>query len=420
MRQERPRKAYVIGAGLSGLATAVALAAAGVEVEVSEAAAQAGGRCRSYHDTQLGLVIDNGNHLVLSGNRAVQRYLEMVGASDRLVGPARARFAFADVRSGEQWLLHPNEGRIPWWIFDPARRVPKSKSSDYIALAGLLDPKPGLRVDQVISTHGVVWERLMQPFLLAALNVAPEQGCAALAAAVVRETLAKGGRAYRPRIAHPTLSAAFVDPGAAFLSSRGGRLRLGRRLRRLDFAADRIGALAFSDGDVPLAADGPVILATPPWVSQELVPDLTAPDAFCAILNGHFRIAPPPGAEPMVGLVGGLAEWVFAFEDRISVTVSGADRLLDLDREDLARRLWADVAKVYALPPDLPPWQILKERRATFAATPEQAAKRPGARTQWSNLFLAGDWTDTGLPATIEGALRSGFQAADLALECLT
>ncbi len=107
---------------------------------------------------------------------------------------------------------------------------------------------------------------------------------------------------------------------------------------------------------------------------------------------------------------------MFAFEGRISVTVSGADRLLDIEREALARRLWRDVAKVHGLSIAMPDWQIVKERRATFAATPAQDARRPGARTRWSNLFLAGDWTDTGLPATIEGALRSGRRAADLAL----
>ena len=62
----------------------------------------------------------------------------------------------------------------------------------------------------------------------------------------------------------------------------------------------------------------------------------------------------------------------------------------------------------------MPPWQIVRERRATFAATPAEDAKRPGAKTAWRNLFLAGDWTQTGLPATIEGAIRSGNRAADL------
>ncbi len=120
----------------------------------------------------------------------------------------------------------------------------------------------------------------------------------------------------------------------------------------------------------------------------------------------------------MIGVIGGTVEWIFAFPDRLSVTISGADRLLDEPREALAQRLWAEVAQVHGLPPEpMPPWQIVRERRATFAATPEQDAKRPQPLTKWKNLILAGDWTQTGLPATIEGAIRSGFRAADLALQ---
>ena len=191
-------------------------------------------------------------------------------------------------------------------------------------------------------------------------------------------------------------------------------MNLGRRVRSLELSEGRAAAFALPDREVRLAPDDRVILALPPWAAQDLLPGVSAPDDFRAIVNGHFLIPAPPGAEAMVGLIGGTAEWVFAFPDRISVTVSGADRLLDEDRETLARRLWADVAALHHMPPELPPWQIVKERRATFAATPEQDARRPAARTGWDNLLLAGDWTATGLPATIEGALRSGRTAAEL------
>jgi hypothetical protein len=140
------------------------------------------------------------------------------------------------------------------------------------------------------------------------------------------------------------------------------------------------------------------------------------PDKFHAIVNGHFKIVPPAGAEPILGVVGGTAEWIFAFADRISVTVSAADAIVDREREALAVLLWRDVAKAHNLSAKLPPWQIVKEKRATFAATPEQAAKRPKPETSWRNLLLAGDWIDTGLPATLESAVRSGQKAAGLAL----
>lgn len=395
----------------------MALARRGVAVELSEAAAQAGGRCRSYFDRDLGLTLDNGNHLVLSGNRAVHAYVRLIGAADRLVGPDRAEFAWADLRTGERWTLRPDEGPIPWWVLQPSRRVPGTRAVDYLRLAPLALGRRGRTVGETARCSGPAWERLMEPFLLAALNTRAVDGDAGLAAAVIRETLARGGSAYRPRVAEPTLDAAFVAPALAWLAERGAVVRLGRRLRGFSFADGRVAELAFTDGPVAVAPDEAVVLAAPPNVAAELVPDLTVPTEFRAIVNGHFAVAAPPGAPPILGVVGGAVEWIFRLPDRISVTISGADRLVDQPREALAQLMWREVAAALDLgDAPLPRWQVVKEKRATFAATPAQDRQRPGARTRWRNLLLAGDWTDTGLPATIEGSLRSGFRAADLAL----
>ena len=112
--RKRPRRAFVIGAGVSGLAAATQLASRGVAVTLYEAAGQAGGRCRSYYDAALDQVIDNGNHLVLSGNGAIARYLERIGARGVLGGPRRAVLPFVDVKADQRWVLRLNGGPIPW------------------------------------------------------------------------------------------------------------------------------------------------------------------------------------------------------------------------------------------------------------------------------------------------------------------
>ncbi len=407
-----PRTVHIIGAGLAGLAAAVALTKRGLAVMVHEATTFAGGRCRSYHDATLGMEIDNGNHLLLSGNHAAAGFLSDIGATGKLVGPSTAAFDFIDLKSRERWTLRMNEGRLPWWVFSSAMRVPGTRALDYLKLARLLSPPAGKPISDVIDCSGTLYDRLVGPLILAALNIDPPQGSAKLAGAVIRETLARGGDACRPLIAREGLGRTLVEPALAFLAAHGGELRLGHQLHAFRFADGAIAALDFGADSVALAPDDAVILAVPPYAATALVKDLDAPREFRAIVNAHFRIAPPAGQPPILGVINATTEWIFAFPGRLSVTISAGDRLIDTPREQLARTLWEEVAAASGLSAELPPWQIVRERRATFAATPAQDARRPGAATAWRNLFLAGDWTDTGLPATIEGAIRSGNRAA--------
>ncbi len=413
------RTIHIIGAGLSGLSAALKLSARDDSVIVHEATAFAGGRCRSYHDATIGMTIDNGNHLLLSGNRAALDYLRDVGAEDRLIGPAHAEFNFVDLASRERWTLRFNAGRLPLCIFDKKRRVPGTGVLDYLALRKLLNPEPGLAVGDVIACEGTLYKRLVEPLLLAALNIDPPLGAARRAAAVVREPLGAGGLACGPLMARDGLGPALVEPALAALAKRGAAVRFEHQLRGIRFADTRIEALDFGSETVTLAADDVVILAVPPYAAAALVKDLEVPTEFRAIVNAHFRIDPPAGAPPILGVLNGMVEWVFTFPGRVSVTISAGDRLLDTARDVLAKTIWDEVAIATGLPATLPggsipPWQIVRERRATFAATPAQDAKRPGARTRWNNLVLAGDWTDTGLPATIEGSIRSGHRAAEI------
>ncbi|RAI45901.1 hydroxysqualene dehydroxylase HpnE [Rhodoplanes roseus] len=404
---------HIIGAGLAGLAAAVRLSGSGRAITVHEGTAHPGGRCRSYHDHATGLFIDNGNHLLLSGNHAAHAYAKAIGTEHRLGGPDKAEFAFHDLETRKSWTLRISDGRIPWWIFDPAKRVPDTHWRDYLGLAKILVASDRA-LGEVIACKGPLYDRLIEPLMVAALNTSPPESSALLARNIVRETLALGGEACRPRIARDGLGTVFVEPAVAFLRDRGATVRMDHELRGLVLDGDRVTALDFGDGRIDLGPDDAVIMAVPAWAATALVPGLTGPTAFRSILNTHFRAVAPAGTPTVTGVLGGTAEWIFVFPDRVSVTTSNADRFMKEPREALAATVWTEVCAVTGLTGDLPAWQIVRERRATFAATPEQNARRPGTKTAWRNLALAGDWTDTGLPSTIEGAIRSGNAAAAL------
>src|SRR5262249_48907402 len=129
---------HVIGAGLAGLSAAVRLAEAGATVTVHEATAQAGGRRRSHYRHSVGMENDNGNHRVLSGNHATLAFHRLIGAERALQGPATTEFPFVDLATRERWTLRPNDGRLPWWVFDPRRRVPGTGVLDYFGILRLL------------------------------------------------------------------------------------------------------------------------------------------------------------------------------------------------------------------------------------------------------------------------------------------
>jgi squalene-associated FAD-dependent desaturase len=407
---------HIIGAGISGLSAAVRLANAHYRVHVHEATQQAGGRCRSYFDAATNLTIDNGNHLLLSGNRHAVAYARSIGTEAGLVGPKRAKFPFVDLATGQRWQLDLGDNRLPLWVFDEARRVPDTSLFDYLALMPLIWAAQSRLVGDAIPCKGTLYERLVQPLLLAALNVDPPEGSAGLAGAVVRETLLAGGQACRPLIARDGLSAVLVEPAIKLLQDNGASVQFGHELRGFVMSADHVGELRFGDDTVTVQPDDAVVMAVPPRPAASLLPGLKTPSKFRAIVNAHFRFDPPRDMPPILGVVGGLVEWLFAFPQRLSVTISNADRLVEMPREELAQAIWRDICKAGGVQGELPPWQIVRERRATFEATPEQNAQRPGAVTAQKNLFLAGDWTDTGLPATIEGSVRSGNRAADLVL----
>lgn len=421
-------RVHIIGAGLAGLSTAVRLIERGLDVTVYEGAGQAGGRCRTFFDKHLERDIDNGNHLIMSGNRSALNYLDLICADEPLIGPQFAIYPFVDVASGERWTVRLNEGFIPFWVFDPQWRVPHTKVSDYLKAAAIAFAGEDKTVADVVSPDSPLYARFWEPLTLAVLNTTPERGSAKLLWSVIRETFLQGGQASIPLVAREGLGPAFVDPALRYIEQHGGVVRLGARLRQAWMEGGVVSSLNFADETVIVDENDFVVFAIPPTRLKQLMPELDPPTDDASILNVHFRYCGeiPEAAfdgGPFVALVSSLAQWVFRRGDVLSVTTSafnalGAD---DQPNDAVVEQVWSELAAALRLgEARYDRVRVIREKRATPDQSPAGVRRRLAPRTRYANLFLAGDHTDTGVPATIEGSIRSGERAANLVGESIS
>ncbi|MYF07630.1 MAG: NAD(P)-binding protein, partial [Rhodospirillaceae bacterium] len=389
MTSDTASRAWVIGAGLAGLSAAVRLAGLGWSVTVFEAAGQPGGRCRSFHDSALDRTIDNGNHLLLSGNRSAMALLRDVGAPDPLIEVAPARIPFIDLGSGARWTLRPNRGPLPWWVCAPGRRVPDTGLADYAAalklrragdrtVAELFDGPPG-------SARRRLYERFWEPMAVAVLNTEAAAGAARLLWPVMAEILLRGETAFRPCIARTGLSESFADPAVAWLEARGGRFRPGVRIRSVSFGDAAVSALNAGGEAVAVAPGEPVVSAVPPAACAALFPDVATPAEYRPIVNLHYVVGEGvalPGGLPLLSLIGGTAQWLFLRGDVLSVTISAGVAEAGLPHDRLAATVWEEIRRAAGaagpvrsgpVPPrPVPSCRVITEKRATIAQTPAQ------------------------------------------------
>ena len=405
---------HVIGAGIAGLAASVRLLQAGHRVILYDAAPHAGGRARSWNDGVLGAKIDNGNHLMLSANHALREYLRIIGACGQLSISERAIYHFIDPHHHQKWQIDFGRGWWPGWIFQQSGRPkgwqPQRLMAEIIAvmmtrsdeLAGVLLPQ---------SPHyAVFW----QPLCLAIMNLDIDRADRRLLARVLRESALCGGAAMRPMVARDGLSDLLIDPALDWLKKAGADWRPSSRLQAITHQGGRVQKLHFSQQEITIPEQAEILLAVPWGQAAQLLDrqDWDLPSAV--ILNAHFRW-PGPEECQITGLVGTVSQWVFQRRDITSVTISAATKWQNHLPGDMLKMIWREIALlVGGDPADQPIGRLIKEKNATFRADPATNRRRPlpGRVAGFNNLLVAGDWTQTGLPSTLEGSVRSGFQAA--------
>ncbi len=285
-------QAHVIGAGLAGLSSAIRLAQRGWTVTVYEAAGQAGGRARSYFDEQLGCRIDNGNHLLLSGNRSAMRYIDTIGARDGLICAPEAAIPFVDLQSGERWILRINRGVIPWWIFSRRRRVAGTRATDYLG-GGRLAFAGQKTVAMMFGGTQPLFTRFWDPLTVAVLNTASTEAAARLLWPVMRETLGRGGGHARPCVVRHGLSETLIDPALQWLADHQVTVKFNARVRELVRGeaepCRRIERFQAGSDTIELGPADRLVLAVTPVSSDPFVP------------TSRRRTKPGPSSTPTTG-----------------------------------------------------------------------------------------------------------------------
>ena len=359
---------YVIGAGIAGLSAAYTLTKAGVPVAVYEAAARIGGRCHSFYDKRLDALIDNGTHLMLGANTALLKMLADCPTKTPLKNV------------GNTFTFYQKDGCS--FQIDTAKPLS--------ALKHLRTVYP-LLCESVMNTPAKQADTMMM--LKTALKCF-------------------GGKNGRIYLAYPSLADSVITPVADFLKNKNVPMFFGKCLNNI--GKDRF---SFSDGtEIPLTDKDALILAVSPSDAARLVKSF-APPPFQTIANIHFKTSVSlPDGLPVLGLVGYTGHWVFAKNGVLSVTISAAEELLKQHSTDeLAALVWNELQDVLKTDAPLPPCRVIIERRATLLQTKAVDQKRPEAGA--GAVVLAGDYTKTGFPCTIEGAVRSGIKAAKAALK---
>jgi hydroxysqualene dehydroxylase len=439
----------IIGGGFAGLAAGVALAEGGCRVRLLEQKPYLGGRARSFRETTTGSVVDNGQHLLMGCYHQTLKFLEAIGARDAISFEPRLHVQFLDPGGRVTELRCPSLPS-PWHLLagvflsnsfsfgekidflrmGRALRTAES-SSEAASAAGRLTVDEWLgRLGQSERLRRRFWDLLC----IAAMNEDPQIASAALFERVLRRALFTSPLDSRLGVPRKGLSECYTDAAATAIRNRGGQVELRRDVRGFVISEGACKGVRLADAAV-MEADA-VVSAVPWYAFPALLPaEVMNSDPFFSRLTGlapapiisiYLWFDRPVTTLAFAGLRGTTIQWLFnkgrlmgTGESYVSLVLSGAHQHIGRSKEDLRDKALQELASLLPEVRDakLVHSLVIKERFATFSPGVNVAALRPAAQTPIRGLFLAGDWTDTGLPATIEGAVQSGYTAARKILE---
>ena len=429
------RPVVIVGGGLSGLAAGVTLSRLGVPVLILEQKPFLGGRAYSFRDAATGAVVDNGQHLLICGYDATFSLLTTIGTVNLVRVQKRPELTFFHPDRGFCTLRLPRLPSPVHLFAGMIRTTLFSRSEKGEILRGgaaLLRDEATVPEEWTVAAwlraHGQGEETLRSFWEPVAIAIMNEHVGSASARVFVRSLrTAFLSRWQGAALATPAVGLSELYAGAArgYIERHGGSVRTSSAAEGVRIARNNVDAVLVRQGGsvecrAVIAAVPPrsAVRVLPPEAAALLAPLETVPASPIVSLHLWF-----PGSFMMhdvVGVIGRRIQWIFRKERYISATISAARRFVTCSDRELVSLAVEDLQAIYGEGIGHPLHSlVIREKRATFSCSPAAERVRPDNATPVANLFLAGDWTGTGLPATIESAVVSGNRAADMVVRCL-
>lgn len=431
-RERRP--VVIVGGGLAGLAAAVELSGAGVPVVLLEQGPSLGGRARSYTDPVTGDEIDNGQHLLIAGYTHTLAFLERVGTRHLVEIQDRPVLHFHHPERGfvDFRLPHlPPPLNALWAILTTSLIAPPDRFALLRAGGALFtgeQPCADHTVTQWLDLHRQTREArrcFWDPLTIAIMNEHADFASAQLFVSALRQAFLRHNHHAALVFPRVGLSRLFAEPARSVIERAGGTVRCNAGVARVAIQDHRTAEVVLRDGSRLCCSA--VILAVPPAKLPMIIPAFDIPGlptmvqtSFSPIIGIHLWMEHAFLKVPAIGLIGRRVQWVFRRERHLSLVISAAREFIRSSHEELTAMAVEDLRAVFGASVGVPTHSVvIKEKRATCSLTPAVVRQRLQMDEGTSNLFLCGDWTNTGLPATIEGAILSGQRSGRLAVHCV-
>lgn len=418
------RSCLIIGAGFAGLSAAVKLSQNGIKITVIEASPKPGGRAYSFQDKETGTIIDNGQHILMGCYRFTLDFLKLINSYDKVIIQRNLKVNF--VKNDSQ--LFPLNSAVIFYPFNLLLGILKYKAvskSDRILIIKFFIKLLFINTNKIKELSVIEWlekegqneniqKCLWEIIAVGALNTNLDSASAKIFADILKEIFLKGNFNTKIIIPEDGLSEMYCKQSLEFIKKRNGEIIFSEEVLEFNINNDKVISVK-TDKTIYDNFDF-VIFAIPPFALERISSDLinNLPIKYSPILTVHLWLKENNLTEKFYGFIDSPIHWVFNHKKYITIVVSDAGNLIEKSKEEIFELASVELKKYLKIDKEvISTYKIIKEKRATFIPNKEFLNSRPSTETKIENLFLAGDWVKTGLPSTIESAVKSGYIAAE-------